>query len=261
MSRVGSIFNLCILVVSLAGLALIPSQAASAKKTVSGYVYLDREQTGHRNSGDPGIQGVAVSNQRTVVLTDETGYYHIPLEAEDIIFRSKPDEYDFHLNEYFLPQFYYIHCPEGSPTFDYPGIQPTGELPEAINFGLRNRILEERMQVTVIGDPQPRNRQELDYFRAGILNEVAGFDNDYLFVLGDMMYDDLSLFQTYNQMMASLRTPVINVIGNHDLNLDAPNNQHARETFKSYYGPTHYSFSEAGRHFVVLDNIDYRGRD
>ena len=57
------------------------------KQTASGYVY---EQGSTR-----GIPGVMVSNQRQVVLTDENGYYELPLEEDCSIIVTKPAAYNF----------------------------------------------------------------------------------------------------------------------------------------------------------------------
>ncbi|MCC5833818.1 MAG: calcineurin-like phosphoesterase family protein [Opitutales bacterium] len=232
-------------------------------ETVSGYVYLDKDETGYRSSGDPGIANVAVSNQLDVVLTDEDGYYELPISEEGIVFISKPYNYDFVLDEQFLPKFYYIHRPSGSPDLEFEGIAPTGPVPDQLNFGLlaKSTAADSALHSILIGDPQPRNNRELDYFRDSILAEVAQETMDYIFVVGDIMYDDLSMFGRYNRMMQTLRTPVINIIGNHDLNLDAEDNRYARETFKAHYGPTYFSFAEKDTHFLILDNIDYQGRD
>ena len=42
---------------------------------------------------------------------------------------------------------------------------------------------------------------------------------------------------------------------NHDLDLNVRSNEHARTTYKSYYGPTYYSFNRGNVHYVVLDDI------
>ena len=228
---------------------------------VEGFVYEDRHQTGQRDYGDPGIANVMVSNQYDVVLTDENGYYRLPMGDEGIVFFSKPADYRYVLDDEFLPQFYYVHRPEGSPQLEYPGISPTGSLPDSVDFGLIRTERRNEFRAIVFGDPQPRNDRELDYFRKAIISEMAGLGTDMVIVLGDLMFDDLSLFPRYNRIMSALRQPVINILGNHDINFDAKDNRYSRETFISLYGPSYYSFSEGGAHFIVLDNIDYKGRD
>ncbi|PSJ19656.1 Cna protein B-type domain containing protein, partial [Halomonas sp. ND22Bw] len=43
--------------------------------TATGFVFEDRFGTGRKQAGDPGLPGVAVSNGRDVVRTDESGRY------------------------------------------------------------------------------------------------------------------------------------------------------------------------------------------
>ena len=228
---------------------------------VSGYVYADLDQNGKRSPCDPGIPGVLVSNQQDVVLTDENGHYILPARDEMIIFITKPPEYDFHLNYHNNPRFYYIHRPDGSPELDFPGIEPTGPLPGSVDFGLIPSEIKETFQAVIFGDPQTTNHTELSWYRDAFVGEFCLENADFIIALGDIMNDNLSLYGRYNEIMSTAQTPVINVFGNHDMNYDAGGNRYARETFKSYYGPTYYSFEEGNVHFVVLDNIDYLGYD
>ncbi len=230
-----------------------------AQDFVQGYVYEDLHNTGQRDSGDPGIASVMVSNQRDVVLTDENGFYRLPIEEEMIIFVTKPAAYQFPLNEFNIPQFYYIYQPQGSPDLNYAGLEPTGPLPESVDFGLIPSEKKDSFTTIIFGDPQPANHKELDFYRDGVVSELAGLEADMIIPLGDIMFDNLNLFGRYNKIMAVLDTPVFNIIGNHDINFDADGNRFARETFKRHYGPAYYSFEEGDVHFIAIDNVDYLG--
>ncbi|MDG5798997.1 calcineurin-like phosphoesterase family protein [Marinilabiliaceae bacterium ANBcel2] len=228
---------------------------------IEGYVYEDINQTGSKDPGDLGIANVMVSNQHEVVLTDSEGWYRLPIKDEMIVFITKPSEYDFVLNSLNLPQFYYIHHSQGSPKLEYPGIEPTGKLPQSVDFGLIASKKKDEFKALVFGDPQTTNNREMDYFRDAFINEFVGHDLNMAFVLGDIMNNNLSLYTRYNKLMSKIDVPIINIFGNHDINFDADGNRYARETFKSHYGPTYYSFNEGNAHFIVLDNIDYLGYD
>jgi len=248
-------FSLFLLLISFS----IAGQTSYAQTSISGIVFEDRNENRIRDRGEPGIEGVMVSNQNNVVLTDKDGQYSLPVTDRTILFVTKPPGYRFHLNELNLPQFYYIHQPEGSPELTYSGVEPTGSAPDSVDFGLILSERKETFTVITYGDPQPRNDVELSYYRDKIVNELGTTNSDFILVLGDIMYDDLSLYDRYNQLMATLNRPVYNVYGNHDINFDADGNEFARETFKRHYGPTFYSFEEGDVHFIVLDNIDYLG--
>ena len=55
--------------------AILPGRADA--KTLSGVVFDDRNADGRRQAGEPGVPDVALSNGRTLVVTDAGGRYRI----------------------------------------------------------------------------------------------------------------------------------------------------------------------------------------
>src|SRR5699024_7505587 len=238
------------------------SSALYAQRTVSGTVFLDEDENNRLDAPEEGIPDVAVSNGREVGVSDGKGNYERPMEEERIVSIRKPAGYKLPLNENNLPQyFYYIHQPDGSPALKYPGLEPTGALPQKVNFGLFPSEKKESFTAIAFGDPQPRDNRELSYFRDDIVSELADTGADLTLVLGDIMFNDLSLFDRYNRIMKTVDTPVYNIVGNHDINFDTEGNRYAKETYKSHYGPTYFSFDYGDVHFIALDNMDYLGSD
>ena len=144
-----------------------------------------------------------------------------------------------------LPQFYYIHKPAGSPSQKFDGVKPTGPLPESIDFPLMPQEEPEQFKALLFGDTQPRNVQEVEYMAHDIIEQVVAekaHGASLGVTLGDIVFDDLSVFQPHNQAIALIGIPWYNVLGNHDINLDAPNDALSDETFESIYGPNYYSF-------------------
>ena len=259
----GRIVILCLI---LWGSLFIPILAAHPGNLpndthVSGIVYHDANRNLERDRGEKGIAGVLVSNQREVVVTDKKGRYILPVDDETVIFITKPAAYSVPVNEHNLPQFYYIHQPEGSPELEYPGVEATGSLPKNIDFPLFTTQKSTRVRALVLGDPQPYNDQELDYLRDDFAAELVGVEAAFGIVLGDVVGNDLSLYDRYIRLMAQIGIPIYNVPGNHDMNFDSPDDHYALETFKRYYGPSYYSFDYGQTHFVVLDDVEYLGRD
>ncbi len=228
-------------------------------QTARGVVFHDQNGNGRRDRREPGIAQVAVSNGRQVVLTDAQGAYELPVVGHTALFVIKPADYDLPLNEQFLPQFYYLHKPEGSPLLKYAGTSPTGSLPRAVDFGLRSGAPADTFQVVVFADPQPYSAQEVDYFDRDIVRPLRKEAGQYAFglSLGDLVGDDLSLFVPYNASIARLQRPWFNVYGNHDMNYDVAHDTLADETFEATYGPATYAFNHGKVHFVVLDNVIY----
>jgi hypothetical protein len=77
--------------------------------------------------------------------------------------------------------------------------------------------------------------------------------------LGDLVFDDLSVLQPYVEALSLIGIPWYSVIGNHDINFDVANDAESDETFNRWFGPAYFSFDHGPVHFVVLDNVWYRG--
>lgn len=252
------IFSGCFRMLCCCGILLYSSQL-SAQQMVKGYVYEDQNANRKRERKEPGLAKVPVSNGRDVVLTDQSGRFQLPVGNDDILFVIKPSGYQVPLNYQNLPQYYYIHKPQGSPQLKYSGTAPTGILPASIEFGLVKHIEPDDFKVLVFGDPQVYNSRQLDYFQRGIVKELQGNTKQFSFgiSLGDLVGDDLSLHKTYNSVISRLNLPWYNVIGNHDLNFDVKSDSLSDEGFEAEYGPGTYSFNYGKVHFIVLDDILY----
>jgi len=232
-------------------------------EVATGVVFEDRSGTGRRQPGDPGIAGVLVSNGREGVKTDHDGCYALPVDDETIIFVIKPTGYAVPIERgTMLPRFYYIHNPKGTPEhlgLRYRGIEPSGPLPIAIDFALQKVDEPSRFDVLMFTDPHAGSAAELDFIRDDLVNPLIGTTAAFGLTTGDIMSDDLSFYARYNRIIGQLGVPWHNIVGNHDLNLDAPDDRYARETFKQTFGPSHYAFEYGGALFLLLDNVDYFG--
>jgi len=247
--------------------AIVPPGPALAANysTVSGFVYENRSGVVGRQAGDPGVSGVLVSNGRDVVKTDAAGRYALPVDDESIIFIIKPSGYAVSVDENMLPRFYFTHQPAGSPqslNLRYRGIDPTGPLPDSVDFPLKKATEPQKFDVIVFTVPQPESAIEVSFIRDDVVNALIG-NNSAAFGMttGDIMFDDLSLYPRLNRIISRIGLPWYNIGGNHDLNYEAPSARYSRETFKRTYGPNYYAFEYAGALFLMLDNVDYLGFD
>ena len=260
-------------VVSLSSLAALSGWAFGLEAT--GVVFHDVNGDGVRQQSEPGLGGVAVSDGRTVVRTDRAGRYRMEIDPDDaIVFVVKPKGFQVPLDGVNIPRGYYIHKPGGSPDdgFVFNGVAPTGPLPDAIDFPLT--LSEESNEFTVIafGDPQPYSLEEVDFFRRDVVDPLITSRGNvhgaaFGISLGDLVGDNLDLFDPLNQAQALFGVPWYNVYGNHDMNFlsgsssltsDDPD-RYADETFERVYGPPNYAFQYADVHFIVLDNVYYQG--
>jgi hypothetical protein len=259
----------------LAGLTLTPiSRAfdfsllprdASGQAYAEGYVFHDLGGLGIRREGDPGVAGVCVSNGRQVVRTDRNGKWRLPVSTDTILFVIKPSGWMVPVNENQLPQHYYIHKPAGSPEYRHKGVAPTGDLPKSIDFPLLPQRENSKFRMVLFGDPQPRNQKEIDYIAHDVVEQVvrdaAAMNAKFGISLGDIMFDDLSLYDSLNRTVSAIGLPWYNLPGNHDMNFDSVDDNLSTETFQRIYGPTYYSFNYGKVHFILLDNVIWHGKD
>ncbi|MCG8527980.1 MAG: calcineurin-like phosphoesterase family protein [Opitutales bacterium] len=240
----------------LFALLLLPS-VTYAGQTATGFVFHDENQNSIKDSGEKGIASVLVSNGTEVVATDDNGAYELKVTDDTILFVIQPKGWGVPVNEFNLPQFYYIHKPNGSPEgLEYPGVSPTGPLPDSVDFPLNPSETGEKFSLFAFGDPQPYTIDDVDYFRRDIVEEARELKGPVAGVsLGDIVGDDLDLFHKMNAVTALMDRPWWHVYGNHDMNFDAKEGKYADETFESIYGPPVYAFQISDVVFVALDNV------
>ena len=55
--------------------------------------------------------------------------------------------------------------------------------------------------------------------------------------------------------------PFVQVVGNHDLNFQAPGDPGSTATYRRHFGPEYFSFDRGAVHYVVLDDVYWPGTD
>lgn len=237
-------------------LLITPVAFAAETQEATGVVFEDANKNQKFDEGEKPLAGMRVSNGREITKTDDQGRYTLPVDDDTILFVVKPRGWISPVSEDQIPQFYYIHKPAGSPKTHFPGVAPTGPLPDSVDFPLYKQEEPELFQAIIFGDTQPRNQQEVDYIAQDVVEELIGTTNAKMGItLGDITFNDLSLFGPLNRTIGLIGIPWFNVIGNHDINFDSPDDEHSDETFESVYGPSYYSFDWGPVHFLVLDDI------
>ncbi|WP_245634315.1 calcineurin-like phosphoesterase C-terminal domain-containing protein [Janibacter corallicola] len=204
---------------------------------------------------------MSVSNGREVVTTDAKGRYELSVDENTNVFVTQPAGYQVPVDEDNIAQFSYVHLPTGSPDLKYGGIEPTGELPDAVNFPMaRSQQTKVPQQNCIIGgDVQTYTRQEVEYARTGAFTDLAQRD-DYAgcgaLFLGDIVGDDLSLYDQTRGLTSMVNGPVRMLPGNHDLDYDA-SSEHRFDTYRSQFGADYYSYDVGNMHVVALDSVQY----
>lgn len=244
--------------------------SADTEEIIRGSVYIEMNNNDRRDRFEAGVAGVSVSNGCEVVQTDGGGNYRIPIHGTQILFISKPAEFDLPVDENNIPQFFYRHYPDGTPKeiagtsieWAWPVIEPTGPLPTVLNFGLIAREQSaDQFTAHAFADTQARFEIGQDMLREDLVNPLIGnpYGVEFGITVGDVVYDNLALYERHKAMMGLMDIPQWNLPGNHDINFASPNAVFANETFKSHFGPTYYSFNQGNVHFVALNNVEYAG--
>lgn len=142
---------------------------------------------------------------------------------------------------------------------------------EGIDFTLlREPDKGRRHRFVAMGDPQVRNRRELsqlDSLLAALKRTVAQLPASSeipVLVAGDIVFNRPKMHLPSKKSFAALGRPVFYAIGNHDhgpiRDSETPDNEEpATRRFREHYGPTYYSFNRGRVHYIVLDNIRFRG--
>jgi len=245
-------------------------ELAESSEMASGIVFDDLDQDGQRGSEESGVAGVSVSNGCEVVRTNADGLYEVRLAPGQILFVSQPAGYVVPVDENNLPLFFYTHYPEGTPIsiagasveWLWPVIAPTGPLPDRIDFPLhRLSSQENRFTAHAFADPQARSDLGEDMLREDLVNTLLGnpYGAKFSITVGDIVFDNLGLYDRHKEMFGLIGIPQWNLPGNHDMNLESPDAHYATETYKKHFGPTYYSFNYGNVHVVALNNVEYFG--
>lgn len=214
-----------------------------AQKTLSGYVFLDKNNDGIKERDERGIKGVLVSNQEEIVTTDASGKYEISVEKNPYVFVIKPEGYTFSSG---WAEHFYINARDAGKTH---------------NFALLKTQKNRKFTTLFVGDLHVRNDKTLDAFREDIVTEMLNYDVKFACFLGDIADNDLTVYPEEKKIVRQLPYTSLHLFGNHDIDEKTTSAEKASDIFKRYYGPDYYSFNEGNVHFIALNDIVYDGWD
>jgi len=240
--------------------------AAADPSVLTGRVFDDANRNSVYDDGEVGVPDVRVSNGRDVVTTDDEGRYELPASDNFTAFVTQPAGWQVPVDEQMFAQFSYNHLPAGSPELRFGGLEPTGDLPAAVNFPLAKSAAtaDPRQSCPIASDTQTYDMEEVGYASRGVPADLAARD-DYagcgILLLGDNVGDDLSLNQPLKELYADANGPVRAIPGNHDMDFDAADATHSVDTYRRDFGAPYYSYEVGDTHFVGLFNIVYNGAD
>lgn len=205
--------------------------------------------------GNP-LEGVVVSDGLQSVKTDAKGRFGMDSDREKLkfVFVSTPSGYEPEVEK-------------GLPKFYIPVAGKSGDALRTLNFTLKP-VDQTRYTLFMTADPQPR-ASGAGYDKIGYhsLDCCADMYRDlkesavvldgavYGICLGDIVHENMGLYQNYVTGLSTLGYPTWNVIGNHDNDTTAEDDDGGAAKFESWFGPRNYSFNLGSIHYVVLDNL------
>ena len=225
----------------------------------SGQVFEDRNGNGVRDTGEPGIPGVKVSDGVHLSTTDASGQYDVPYEDGRTLFVIKPAGYDVSLRADGMPAFWRNRQYHAGPALKYGGV-PSRQ-PDCTHFALRKKSPGESpaLDALLLADSQTASVTDVDYYWRDIVQPLVGRHGASLgLTLGDIVNDDLSLYPQILRTTMRLQVPWLFIPGNHDLDFDAASDEESLRTFRHHLGPDTFAWEEEAATFIGLDDIVYQ---
>ena len=153
----------------------------------------------------------------------------------------------------------------GTARFHHP-ISATSSDEMSVEFALtKRRESAERHGFLALPDTQTRDTEDMGLLHAETVPDVQRWvaaqqgRPTFGVSVGDIMFDDLTLYPEYERAVKAMGIPFLQVVGNHDLDFKARSAELATSTFMRHFGPTYYSFDVGTVHYVVLQDVLYHG--
>ena len=227
--------------------AALCALAHGAAAQVSGSVFVDRNGNGVRDAGEPGLAGVAVSNQDAVAVTDANGRYALPAGGAGIVFVSMP-------RGYVASRRWWVSA-AANTVADF-ALTPRAE-PTVVTF-----VQASDTHVSPASAPRMRR----------MLQVVDSIAPRFLLVSGDLVRDALRVgemeatgyYVLFDSLARGAHTPIFTVPGNHEnfgierdtSHVDPSHPLIGRGMYHKFRGPDYSSFNAGGAHIVALNSVD-----
>lgn len=238
--------------------------AADAPRTLAGIVFDDRDGDGRRDRDEPGIPDVAVSNGRTLTVSDAAGRYRLAVAPGQTVFAIKPAGWRLPGDDPARAGLW-RQVPAGdAPVVKYGGIA-TAAPPARFDIALRRMPPGDgRLDVRVFADSQVATRKEVGYYARDIVDSVLAEARDDTLgapelglTLGDVVDDALDLYPALNAETRRIGVPWLHIAGNHDLDFDVARDEDSLLTYRNTFGPDTFAWEEDEAVFVGLDDVIY----
>lgn len=197
---------------------------------------MDTNQNGKLDKNEPGLAGMLVYTGANFVKTNQDGTFSIKITLQDKHIIVLPNaEFSPVLDQYGQPVFYQKAT---DSAFLFP-MKKTGP----------------NKTVLLIADPQVSNTKEIAYTEQSLKLILQKVPTPGLMVfLGDLVMDDVSLFQPLKESFARLGVPWLTLYGNHDSKRATPL-QDKLLAYEQKFGPTDYAWQLANTRILCINNV------
>ncbi len=208
--------------------------------------------TGTVSADGRGIANAVISDGFSVVKTDASGKYTINTnDKSQFVFLSTPAGYDFKV--------------EGNIAKQYESLGARNEY----NFKLKKlNKNDDNHRFIIWADPQVKTKKDVAQMMETSVPDVQQLVQEmgkntlvHGICVGDIVWDNLPLYEDYNIAVAKMGIPFFQALGNHDMDYRMGGDETSDKTFKQYFGPTYYSFNRGKAHYIVLDDVRYLGKE
>ncbi|MBT1685894.1 calcineurin-like phosphoesterase C-terminal domain-containing protein [Dawidia soli] len=202
-----------------------------------------------------GLAGVAMTDGINAVQTNARGEYTLlSNKTTSYIYMSLPAGYAFP-HEQSVTRFYRaIDHRQKTFTADFVlQALPGSDDKHAFVLWADPQIQSREDAQKLLTESAPDLKALVSSYTAGTLFHGIG--------CGDLVWDKFELFADYKQAIAQSGIPFFQVIGNHDMDLEARTDEGSSKTFESHFGPSYYSYNRGKIHYVVLDDVFFVGVD
>lgn len=214
------------------------------------------------NNQGKGIAHVVVNDGVNFTTTDKEGNWNLSTDTlfSKFVSISTPADYE-------LPQ------KKGLAKFYLP-------MREVVKSNDNKFVLSRRKKASdtfsffAISDPQVLNEDEMGRWRNETVRDVRHVADSLRktrevigMTLGDLVFDNMPLYQEYEQSCQNLGFTMFQTIGNHDFdkkyqdlhNMRIGTPVFAEHFYNHFFGPTDYSFNIGKVHVITMKNINYVG--
>jgi len=208
-----------------------------------------RDISGVVDSDGKGLKNVVVTDGFNFTQTNENGVFKLNVSTES--------------------EFVYIFIPSGYRAVAKEGISQffkrIDQQSDNLHFEL-NKIPDCNKYVLIaVGDPQTKTLEQYNIFEQTVISDLKSTIDGYIkknvipvtVYLGDVVWDNMKLFDNHKQGISKLGTPVYSAIGNHDYQKELIGDTNCGKAFGNCFGPAYYGFVLGKNYVIVLDNIIY----